>query len=186
RRCSNVIDVMAAQCRTSGIWPTATNAARSTVSRLRGIVAGYKALVQRFVDCLRQLAADAANLRQILDPCTRHALQSAKLLQQLATPARPQAGHRLQDRLCTRLSAALSVSGDCESMCLVTYTLDEEQCRRIGRQYDWRITLLHEEALLPGTAICAFCNTCDANTFYLQLLQNFHRLSELPRSTVDE
>ena len=50
------------------------------------------------VDRLRQLAADAVNLRKIVDTGARNALQTAELPQQLPPLARAEPRDGLQDR----------------------------------------------------------------------------------------
>src|SRR6185503_19143690 len=110
---------------------------------------------QSVVDRLRELAADAMDLRQVVDTGACHALQPSELPQQLAALARPEPRDRLQHGMRPSLGAALPMTGDREAVRLVADALDKVQRRRIGGQ-DARLLFAGEEqALLPWPAIGA-------------------------------
>src|SRR5215467_8673410 len=86
------------------------------------------------VDLLRELAADALDLGQVLDARAHHALQSSEAGQQLLAPLRPDAGDPFERGRGAALGAPRSVPGDREAMRLVTDVLDQVQTGMIGRQ----------------------------------------------------
>ena len=83
--------------------------------------------VERVIDSLGQLAADATNSRQFLYPRGLEAMESTKVRQQCPSPARPDPRNILESRSLARFSAALPVSRNGEAMGLVANPLNQPQ-----------------------------------------------------------
>ena len=75
--------------------------------------------VQIVINTLSQRATDAVNLRQIINTCCSHSLQSAELPQELAPPLWPKARNLLQARYVSCLRPALPMAGNGKSMRLI-------------------------------------------------------------------
>src|SRR5690606_28528786 len=103
---------------------------------LRGRVADVVTLllrvdaVQAGVNPLGQGVADAFDLRDVLDRSGLQSRQSTEVAQQIAAPARADAGDVLEPAHAARLLPAPAVAGDGEAVGLVAHLLDELQARR--------------------------------------------------------
>src|SRR3954464_13070142 len=135
--------------------------------------------VQSVVDRLRKLAADAVHFCKVVDARPHDPLQTTELPQQFPTFARPEPGHRLQDRVRACLGTALPMTGDREAVSLVADALDQMQRRRVGGEQARMFFARKEQAFLPGPAVGTLGDTGDADTFDLQLLEDADCLGEL-------
>src|SRR5713101_9900849 len=93
---------------------------RSHVRRI-GTLSGMEFLV----DFFRELAADALDLRQVLDARAHDAFQPAEPRQQLLAALGADPRDALQRRSGAPLGASRPVSGDGEAVCFVANPLDQ-------------------------------------------------------------
>ena len=78
---------------------------------------------------LCQRAVYTLNPRQILDPCPGDLLQATQLLQQLLAPLWADPGYLLQCRGIPGPGTPLPVPGNCKTVRLVPYLLNQVQGR---------------------------------------------------------
>src|SRR5690606_7636218 len=72
--------------------------------------------VQVVIDALREVAADAVNLRKIADAGTADTLQATELTQQFPSPLGTESGNAFEPRRRSRFRGALAVPCDGKSM----------------------------------------------------------------------
>src|SRR5258705_11265116 len=88
------------------------------------------------IDFFRELAADALDLRQILDARAYDSLQPAEAREQLFAALRSDSRDALERRRCAPLGASRPVPGNGEAVRFVSNPLDELQSGVIGRKRD--------------------------------------------------
>src|SRR5688572_26752163 len=112
--------------------------------------------VHAFVDLCRQLPADAMDFREVLHRRLPYTLQAAEGLEQLPASLRTEARDFFEPRLAPCFVARLPVARNRETMCLVTYTLDYAQRRRVRREYKRGVLTGKEYPLLPHPTVGTF------------------------------
>src|SRR5688500_9488292 len=75
---------------------------------------------------------------------------------------------------------------NCKPMCFVADSLNQMQGGRIGRQYRGQFLAHQEQALLTRSAVCAFRNAGDPESFDLELLEYSHRFVQLRGAAIDQ
>ena len=83
--------------------------------------------MQRLIDGLRKLVADAMHFLEIFDAGAGNTLQSAELAQQLPAFAGPETRDGFQYRFPACFGATMAMTGNRKTMRLVTDSLDEMQ-----------------------------------------------------------
>src|SRR5262249_687770 len=136
------------------------------------------------VDLLRELAADAFDLGQVLDARAHHALESSEARQQLLAPLRAHAGDALERGRGAGLGAPRAVPGDREAVRLVADVLDQVETGMIGRQPER--TLADPQLLQPGLALRTLGDADEGDVGKPDLGERRPRRPDLPLAPVDE
>src|SRR5882672_4801043 len=152
---------------------------RSHVSRL-GTLSG----MELPIDLLRELAADALDLRQVFHARAHDAFQAAEPRQELFTALGAHSCNTLERRRGPALGAPSAVSGDCKAVCFVPDSLDQVQPGVVGRKPHG--ALADPQLLEPGLALGTLRDTDEGDIREPDLGQGFVRRADLPLAAVDE
>src|SRR6267143_6880715 len=129
---------------------------RSHVRRI-GTLSGMEFLV----DFFGQLAADALDLRQVLDARAHDALQPAEAREQLFAAFRSDSRDALERRRGASRGASRPVSGDGEAMRFVSNPLDQMQPGVVGGKSHH--ALAHPKLFESGLSLRTLCNAHERN-----------------------
>src|SRR5713101_7294596 len=152
---------------------------RSHVRRL-GTLSG----MELPVDLFGELAADALDLRQVLDARADHALQPAEPRQQLPAALDADSGDALQGGSRAAPGAARTVAGDGEAVRLVADSLDQVQAGMVGRKP--HRALADPQLLETRPSLRPLGDADQRDVGEARLRQRLFRRAHLPFAAVDE
>src|SRR5712692_1763973 len=152
---------------------------RSHVRRL-GTLSG----MELPVDLFGELAADALDLRQVLDARADHALQPAEPRQQLPAALDADSGDALQGGSRAAPGAARTVAGDGEAVRLVADSLDQVQAGMVGRKP--HRALADPQLLETRLSLRPLGDADQRDVGEARLRERLFRRAHLPFASVDE
>src|SRR6266853_4724501 len=136
------------------------------------------------IDFFRELAADALDLRQVLDARADDSLQPAEAREQLSAALRSDSRDALERRRGASLGASRPVSGDGEAVRFVSNPLDQMQPGVVGGKRHH--ALADPQLLEPGLSLRALGDAYERNVGEADLGERFSRRAHLSLAAVDE
>src|SRR5712691_10889708 len=134
------------------------------------------------IDFFRELAADALDLRQVLDARADDSLQPAEAREQLFAALRSDSRDALERRRGTSLGASRPVSGNGEAVRFVSNPLNEVQSGVIGRKRDRM--LADPQLFESGLPLRTLGNAHERNVGETDLRDRFPRRTHLSLAAV--
>ena len=108
------------------------------------------------VDARRELRPDPGYRLKLRDASPKYSLQTAEMLEKLATLDRAQPRHDVEHRFLVAFRAPAPMARDGESVSFIAHALNEVQGGRVRRQYSGHVRPQQEQAFLSRAPISAF------------------------------